>query len=120
MTGQVSDVLVAVLPMSNPDNAKTIYLVIINRFSNVSKDLSTAVSYYETQEQAEQHAKEILEGKDYITLRFAVTILPLTIITPQASIMNISHPYGYIESKFGINLSAILPIAPTPNDQDQK
>jgi hypothetical protein len=34
--------------------------------------------------------------------------------------MNISHPYGYIESKFGINLSAILPIAPTSNDQDQK
>jgi hypothetical protein len=106
--------------MSNPDNTKTIYLVIINRFSNVSKDLSTAVSYYEKQEQAEQHAKEILEDKDYITLRFAVSILPLTIITPQANIMNFSHPYGYIENKFGINLSAILPISPTSNDQDQK
>jgi len=99
--------------MSNPDNTKTIYLVIINRFSKVSKDLSTAVSYYEKQEQAEQHAKEILEDKDYITLRFGVTILPLTIITPQASVMQISHPYGYIETKFGLNLSALLPIEPT-------
>lgn len=102
--------------MSNTDNTKTIYLVIINRFSNVSKDLSTAVSYYEKQEQAEQHAKETLEEKDYITLRFAVTILPLTIITPQASIMNISHPYGYIESKFGINLAGLDPLSPTTKE----
>jgi hypothetical protein len=106
--------------MSNPDNTKTIYLVIINRFSNASKDLSTAVSSYDTQEQAEQHAKEVLEDKDYITLRFAVSVLPLTIITPQAKTMNISHPYGYIESKFATNLYQLLPIDPTSNDQDQK
>lgn len=102
--------------MSNTDNTKTIYLVIINRFSKVSKDLSTAVSYYEKQEQAEQHAKEILEDKDYITLRFGVTILPLTIITPQASIMNISHPYGYIETKLGLNLAGLDPLSPTTKE----
>ena len=102
--------------MSNPNNTKTIYLVVINRFSNVSKDLSTAVSSYDTQEQAEKHAKEILEEKDYITLRFAVTILPLTIITPEASIMNTSHPYGYIESKMATNLAGLDPLSPTTKE----
>lgn len=110
------DVLVAVLPMSNTDNTKTIYLVIVNRFSNVSKDLSTSVSSYDTQEQAEQHAKETLEEKDYITLRFAVTVLPFTIITPQAKVMHISHPYGYIETKMGLNLAALDPLSPTTKE----
>lgn len=106
--------------MSNPDNAKTIYLVIINRFSNVTKDIATAVSSYDTQEEADKYAKEVLEDRDYMTLRFSVNVLPLTIITPQAKFMHISHPYGYIESKFAINLSQLIPVDPTSNDQDQK
>lgn len=102
--------------MNDSDNTKTIYLVIINRFSNVSKDLSTAVSSFDTQEQAEQYAKETLDEKDYITLRFAVTILPLTIITPQAKVMQISHPYGYIETKMATNLAGLDPLSPTTKE----
>ena len=100
--------------MSNPDNTKTIYLVIINRFSNVSKDLSTAVSSFDTQEEADKYAKEVLEERDYLTLRFAVTILPVTIVTPQAKIMHIFHPYGYTETKFATNLSQLIPVDQTP------
>jgi len=102
--------------MSNPDNTKTIYLVIVNRFSNVSKDLSTSVSSYDTQEQAEQHAKEVLEERDYITLRFAVTVLPFTIITPQANMMHISHPYGYNETKMATNLAGLDPLSHTTKE----
>lgn len=99
--------------MNDSDNTKTIYFVIINRFSNVTKDIATAVSSFDNQEQAEQYAKEVLEEKDYMTLRFAVTILPLTIITPQAKVMHTSHPYGYTETKMATNLAGIDPLSPT-------
>lgn len=99
--------------MNDSDNTKTIYLVIINRFSNVTKDIATAVSSFDTREDADEYAKEIVEEKDYITLRFAVTILPLTIITPQAKVMHTSHPYGYIENKMATNLAGLEPLSPT-------
>lgn len=102
--------------MNDSNNTKTIYLVIINRFSNVTKDIATAVSSFDTQEDADQYAKEIVEEKDYLTLRFAVTILPLTIITPQAKVMHTSHPYGYTKTKMATNLAGLEPLSPTTKE----
>ena len=106
--------------MSNTNKTKTIYLVIVNRFSNVSKDISTCVLTYDNKDDAEAHAKKMLEETNYNTLRFAVSVMPLNITTLDPRFVYIDHPVGYLETKLANNIYQIIPIDIPSNDQDKK
>ena len=102
--------------MSNPTTIKIVYAVLVNRFSNVSNDLSTFVLTYDSQEQAEAYVQKQLNDTQYSSLRFACTIVPMTIISPDARFLHFSVPAVYIDAKLASNLSAIKPIF----NEDQK
>jgi hypothetical protein len=72
---------------------------------------------FDNKEKAEEFVQKQLADTQYDCLRFAVTLVPITMICPDIRFLNYSIPAGYIDAKLGINLSKIKPI---PNDQDQK
>ncbi len=104
--------------MSDIQTTKTVYALLIHRFSNVSNDLSTFVMTFDSKEKAEEYMQKQLSETEYDCLRFAVTLVPITMICPDTRFLHYSITPGYIDAKLGVNLSKIKPI--TPNDQDQK
>lgn len=73
---------------------------------------------YDSKEKAEEFMQTQLADTQYDCLRFAVTLVPITMICPDIRFLHYSITPGYIDAKLGINLSKIKPIS--PNDQDQK
>lgn len=103
--------------MTNTDDyTKTIYLVIINRFSCVSKDIATAIMHYDTEAEAQAFAQKKLTEEKYSCLRFAVSIAKYDIVTMNPKFVHFSGPVGYIETKMATNLAALDPLSPTTKE----
>ena len=80
MTGLVCDVLIAVLPMTQPTyTTRTAYAVVKTRFAFISKDVANSILFYNTQEEADAYAEKMLTEDRYTCLLHTVAVIPFDV-----------------------------------------
>lgn len=74
------DVLVAVLPMTQPTyNTRTAYAVVKTRFGFISKDVANSILFYNTQEEADAYAEKMLADDKYTCLLHTIAVIPFDV-----------------------------------------
>ena len=97
------DVLVAVLPMTQPTyNTRTAYAVVQTRFGFFSKDVANSILFYNTQEEADAYAEKVLAEDRYTCLLHTVAVIPFDVSGYNANeVCFFPHAWG-VAARIGV------------------